>query len=151
MNTEVDKAEALNRARQLIDEGKDNGSEGFLKIGAGLALVSDFGLHKLENLSLAKYIVATGMSVAKGNQALSCYRRFGHLDTKGVLHTRLITLASIKFENDDGKQAAIDEAKILGARDFERFVAEKKGREIPSECAHENQVTICTKCRARIG
>lgn len=149
MNEVEDKAVALDKARTLIEEGKASGSEGFLKIGAGLALVSDFGLHKLENLSLAKYIVATGMSVAKGNQALSCFRRFGHLDTKGVLHTRLITLASIKMD-DAQKQEAIDQAKVLGARDFERFVAEKKGRPLQEECLHENQVTICCHCRKKL-
>jgi hypothetical protein len=72
------------------------------------------------------------------------------LDTKGVLHTRLISLAYIKFADDVAKQAAVDEAKVLGARDFERFVADKKGRPMQEECLHENQVTICCHCRKKL-
>jgi hypothetical protein len=52
--------------------------------------------------------------------------------------------------DEDKKQEALDQAKVLGARDFERFVAEKKGKTLPENCLHENQVTICAKCRTRL-
>lgn len=142
-------SEASDKARKLIAEGKEDAVTGFMKIGAGFALVSDFKLHKLENMTFKDYIVATGMSVAKGNQALSVYRKFGHLDTKGVLHSRLIELTSVRMD-DAQKVEAVEQAKLLGPRDFERFVAEKKGKPLPENCTHENQVTICTVCRKKL-
>lgn len=146
---ELAQSEALDKARRLIDEGKSDAVAGFMKIGAGLCLVSEFKLHRLENLSLAKYIVGTGMSVAKGNQAMSVFRRFGHLNTKGVLHSRLIDMSSLKL-TEEQKEDAVEKARVLGPRDFERFVLEKKGRPLPEQCEHLERVTICTKCRARL-
>jgi hypothetical protein len=148
-NEVIQQSEASDRARRLIAEGKEDAVAGFMKIGAGFALVVEFKLHRLENLTLAQYIAGTGMSWAKAHQALSVFRKFGHMDTKGVLHSRLIEMTSLKFD-DAQREEAVEKARLLGPRDFERFVAEKKGKPIPSECEHKELVTICSICRQRV-
>ena len=150
MNNEViTQSEAIDRARTLIAEGKEDAVAGFMKIGAGFALVVEFKLHKLQKQTLAQYIAETGMSWAKAHQAISVWRRFGNMDTRGILHSRLIELSPIKMD-DAEKELALVKAKELGPRDFERFVAEKKGKAIPSECLHGETVTICKICRTRL-
>ena len=146
MNQEL-VSEASNKARQLIEEGKQDAVSGFMKIGAGFALVAEHKLHKQENMTMAQYIASTGMSWAKAHQAMSVYKKFGHLNTKGILHSRLIALSSVKM---DDPQAVVDQARELGPRDFERFIAEKKGKPLPEICPHEKTVTICEVCRAKV-
>lgn len=148
MNQEL-VSEASNRARQLINEGKQDAVSGFMKIGAGFCLVAEHKLNRLENLTMAQYIASTGMSYAKAHQAMSVFKKFGHLNTTGILHSRLIALSSVKME-DDKKQEVIDQVRDLGPRDFDRYLAEKKGKAIPAECKHEEQVTICKICNTRL-
>mgnify|MGYP001194373903 CR=1 FL=1 len=142
-------AQASHKARQLIEEGKSDAVSGFLKIGAGFNLVVQHKLHRAENMTLAQYISTTGMSWAKAHQAMKVASTFGHLQVEGILHTRLIELSPLRLD-EPGKAEAISAARELGPRDFERFVAEKKGRKIPEDCDHAEQVTICSKCRARL-
>lgn len=150
MKTEaVEESEVEYRARKLIMDGKSDAVSGFMKIGAGFALVVEFKLHRLQKQTLAQYIAETGMSWAKAHQAMSCWRRFGNMDTRGILHSRLIELSPIRM-TDEEKELALVKAKELGPRDFERFVAEKKGKTLPEVCPHLKQVTICTKCRAKL-
>lgn len=149
MNEVITQSEAVDKARRLIAEGKEDAVAGFMKIGAGFALVVEFKLHKLQKQTLAQYIAETGMSWAKAHQAMSCWRRFGDMDTRGILHSRLIELSPIKMD-DAEKEIALLKAKELGPRDFERFVAEKKGKTLPDECLHGETVTICKICRTRL-
>ena len=146
---DIMQSDASDRARRLIEEGKADAVSGFMKIGAGFCLVVEGKLHRLSGQTLAQYIAETGMSWAKAHQAISVYRRFGNMDAKGILHSRLIELSPIKMD-DAEKELALVKAKELGPRDFERFVAEKKGKTLPELCPHEKTVTICEKCRVRI-
>ena len=144
-----DQAAALDRARTLINEGKEDAVSGFMKIGAGFNLVSQFKLHRLSGQTFAQYIAETGMSWAKAHQAMRVHSIFGHLQVEGILHSRLIELSPLKLD-EPGKAEAISAARELGPRDFDRFIAEKKGRPIPADCPHNEKVTICVKCRAKI-
>ena len=149
MTTSVVLSEASHKARQLIQEGKNAASGGFLMIGAGLCLVSDNKLHKLEGRTYDQYIAEAGFSHAGAYQMMQVFRKFGHLDVKGILHTRLISMTSIPMSEEE-KVLALSEARERGPRDFERFVAEKKGRTIPEACPHTKTVTICESCRQKL-
>ena len=149
MTTSVVLSEASHKARQLIQDGKNAASGGFLMIGAGLCLVSDNKLHKLEGRTFDQYIAEAGFSHAGAYQMMQVFRKFGHLDVKGILHTRLISMTSIPMD-EPAKAEAISAARELGPRDFEIFVATKKGKTPPSQCEHAELITICKKCNARI-
>jgi hypothetical protein len=149
MNEVIQKSEAADRARRLIAEGKADAVAGFMKIGAGFNLVSEFKLHRLTQQTFAQYIAETGMSWAKAHQAMSVHKKFSHLNVEGVLHSRLIDMTSLKL-TDEQKEEAVEKARVLGPRDFQRFVLEKKGRALPEQCPHHKTVTICEVCRARI-
>jgi hypothetical protein len=150
MTTEVTiQSEASHRARTLIDEGKNDAVGGFIKIGAGFNLVAEHRLHRLENKTFAEYIAETGMSWAKAHQAMKVHAVYGHMDVHGILHSRLIELSPISM-TEVQKAEAISAARELGPRDFERFIAEKKGKTVPALCEHKNLVTICSDCRAKM-
>ena len=149
MTTSVVLSEASHKARELIEEGKNDAVGGFIKIGAGFNLVAENRLHRLEGLTFQQYIAQTGMSWAKAHQAMRVHSLYGHLDVHGILHTRLIELSPIRMDEVQ-KAEAISAARELGPRDFERFVAEKKGKTVPAECDHSEQVVICKKCNARL-
>jgi len=142
-------SEASHRARTLIEEGKADAVAGFIKIGAGFNLVAEHRLHRLEGKTFAEYISETGMSWAKAHQAMKVHATFGHLDVHGILHTRMIELSPLKL-TEPQKAEAISAARELGPRDFERFVAEKRGKIIAEVCDHSELVTICKKCNARM-
>ena len=142
-------SEALQRARLLIEDGKQDAVSGFMKIGAGFSLVAEAKLHRLCNMTFAQYIAETGMSWAKAHQSMRCWKEYGHLQVEGILHSRLIELSPLKM-TEVQKAEALSAARELGPRDFERFVAEKKGRKPPDICEHKNLVTICQDCRAKM-
>jgi hypothetical protein len=80
---------------------------------------------------------------------MKVHSTFGHLDVHGILHTRLIELSPLRLDEPQ-KAEAISAARELGPRDFERFVAEKKGAKLAEVCEHTETVKICKACHARI-
>lgn len=142
-------SEVADKARRLIEDGKEDAVTGFMKIGMGFNLIAEHKIHRLSGQTFAEYIAETGMSWAKAHQAMRVASIFGHLDVHGVLHSRLIELSPLKL-SEPAKAEAISAARELGPRDFEAFVAQKKGRTPVEQCEHKNLVTICSDCRQKM-
>ena len=143
---EVSERDQLHNATLIIEQGKQDASNGFLLIASALALVKRERLWTVSYQSFDEYCTSVNMKRSTAYKLAQIWDRWGD-KARGIQFDRLAKLLPVKIENED---EVLEQAKELNPGAFLDRVRELRGQ-MPSDsigCNHQ-YFTRCRLCGAK--
>ena len=143
---EVSEVDQLHNATLIIEQGKQDASNGFLLVASALSLVKRERLWTVSYQSFDEYCTSVNMKRSTAYKLAQIWDRWGD-KARGIQFDRLARLLPAKFKDEEEEKEVFEQAKELTLGAFLDRVRELRGQ-TPSDgegCEHQFQ-TRCSKC-----